>query len=124
MKTLIVSGLAAAALAAGALTSPSFAQTQSDQQMQPGTGGTSKPGVQGLPGSKAGPTVRPNRKPAAPTQRATNPDSAQSTGRFGAPSGNGTMPQDQTGNSTMQQDQSKVPGMPGNKSGAAPAPSQ
>ena len=47
MKAFIVSSLAAAALIAGGLGGPSFAQMPSNQQNQPGTGGTSKPGVQG-----------------------------------------------------------------------------
>jgi hypothetical protein len=109
MRALLVSGLAVAALAAGALTSPSFAQTQSSQQMAPGTGGTSKPGVQGLPGSKSGPAAK-SGKAKQPTQRAANPEAGQRTGG-------------KTGNPTMQQDESKVPGKPGSKSGPA-APKQ
>jgi hypothetical protein len=102
MKTLIVSGLAAAALAASGLSAPSFAQTQMNQQQnQPGTGGTSKPGVQGLPGSKSGPTVKSND--ATNTQRAANPQSS-------TPGAD----QDST---TKSQDESKVPGKPGGKSG-------
>jgi hypothetical protein len=62
------------------------------QQNAPGTGGTSKPGVAGLPGSKSGPTRTPE-------------DQAQS--------GSSTP-------ETLQQDQSKVPGMQGTKSGMAP----
>jgi hypothetical protein len=110
MRALLVSGLAAAALVAGALTSPSFAQTQSNQQVAPGTGGTSKPGVQGLPGSKSGPAAKSGNA-KRPTQRAANPEAGQRTGG-------------ETGNpTTMHQDESKVPGKPGSKSGPT-APKQ
>jgi hypothetical protein len=110
MRALLVSGLAAAALVAGALTSPSFAQTQSNQQVAPGTGGTSKPGVQGLPGSKSGPAAKSGNA-KQPTQRAANPEAGQ---RTGGKTGNPT---------TMHQDESKVPGKPGSKSGPT-APKQ
>jgi hypothetical protein len=110
MRALLVSGLAAAALVAGALTSPSFAQTQSNQQVAPGTGGTSKPGVQGLPGSKSGPAAKSGNA-KQPTQRAANPEAGQ---RTGGKTGNPT---------TMHQDESKVPGKPGSKSGPS-APKQ
>jgi hypothetical protein len=104
MKALIVSSIAVAALAASALTSPSFAQTQSGQQSQPATGGTSMPGVQGLPGGKSGPTVKPSAAmPTAPPQRAAMPPGTDG----------------QSGNAAMQQDESKVPGLPGGKSGPA-----
>jgi hypothetical protein len=109
MRALFVSGLAVAALVAGALTSPSFAQTQSNQQMAPGTGGTSKPGVQGLPGSKSGPAAKSGNT-KRPTQRAANPEAGQRTGG-------------KTGNPAMHQDESKVPGKPGSKSGPT-APKQ
>ena len=102
MKTSILSGLAAVALAASAFAAPSFAQTQtSPQQNQAGTGGTSKPGVQGLPGSKSGPTVK-SSDPTS-TQRAANPQT-----------GTGS---DQGNTTTKNQDESKVPGKPGSKSG-------
>jgi hypothetical protein len=105
MKTFIVGSLAAASLVAGALISPSQAQTQTDQQQnQPGTGGASKPGVQGLPGSKSGPTVK-STDPTA-TQRAANP-------------GAGAGSNDQTSTPTKNQDESKVPGLPGSKAGPA-----
>lgn len=114
MKAFIVSGLAAAALFAGGLATPSLAQNQTDQQMAPGTGGTSKPGVQGMPGGKSGATVKPSSKPGVPEQKAAIPDSGmKSNQRTGAP----------TGNTTINQDESKVPGMSGNKSGPA-APKQ
>jgi hypothetical protein len=108
MKTFIVSGIAAAALAASSLAAPSFAQTQTNQQQnQPGSGGVSKPGVQGLPGSKSGPTTGPAAGPkaqAAPSmQRAAKPETESGS--------------DEKGEMTKNQDQSKVPGKPGNKSG-------
>ena len=103
MKGFIVSSLAVAAFTASTLTSPSFAQTQTDQQNQPGTGGTSKPGVQGLPGGKSGPTVKAPAVKATPPQRAAMPPGTDG----------------QSGNGTTQQDESKVPGLPGGKSGAA-----
>ena len=96
MKAVVVSSLALAAPAASALTSPSFAQTQSDQQNQPGTGGTSKPGVKGLPGGNSGPTVKPTAaKP--PPQRAAMPPETDGQSGYGA----------------MPQDESKVPGFAG-----------
>jgi hypothetical protein len=87
---------AVAAIVAGAL--PAWSQIhqmqgQSVQQSPPGTGGTSKAGVPGLPGSKSGPTV--------------------------TPSGN-TLPQTK---SYQSGDQSGVKGLPGNKSGPAERPS-
>jgi hypothetical protein len=101
MKTFILGSLAAASLVAGALIDPSQAQTQTDQQQnQPGTGGTSKPGIQGLPGSKSGPTMK-STDPTA-TQRAAKPESS-----------------DQAGTPTKNQDESKVQGLPGGKSGPA-----
>ena len=120
MKSLIVSGLAAAALAASALSGPLFAQTQSDQQMQPGTGGTSKPGVQGAPGSKSGPTMKPTD--TMPNQRAAIPQGTKvsPSRQAGEEALEGT--DSQNGSATMRQDESKVPGMPGNKSGPASAP--
>jgi hypothetical protein len=69
---------------------------EQSQQNAPGTGGTSKPGVAGLPGSKSGPTKTPESLPQ---------------------SGSSTPP-------TLQQDQSKVPGMTGSKSGMAPKQQQ
>jgi hypothetical protein len=65
---------------------------EQSQQNAPGTGGTSKPGVTGLPGSKSGATKTPESLPQ---------------------SGSSSPP-------TLQQDQSKVPGMTGSKSGMAP----
>jgi hypothetical protein len=60
------------------------------QQNAAGTGGTSKPGVAGLPGSKSGPTKTHETQSGSSTP------------------------------GTLQQDQSKVPGMPGTRSGMAP----
>jgi hypothetical protein len=96
MKKLL-SGVAMAASVALAL--PAWAQGvttqgQPTQQNAPGTAGTSKAGVPGLPGSKSGPTVTPS----------------------GA-----TLPQNRTQTSG---DQSGVQGLPGNKSGPAAKPSE
>jgi len=113
MKALIISSFAAAALAASALTSPSIAQTQSDQQVQPGTGGASKPGVQGLPGSKSGPTVKSNQgmpAPSAQQRSAVTPQTGQDPGALTG---------GQNDNAAKAQDESKVPGKPGGKSGPA-----
>jgi hypothetical protein len=57
--------------------------------------------VQGLPGSKSGPTAK--SKGATATQRAANPQT-----------GTGS---DQSNTTTKNQDESKVPGKPGGKSG-------
>jgi hypothetical protein len=59
-------------------------------QNAPGSGGVSKPGTAGLPGSKSGPVDR-------------------------APGGK--MPESSGSSAAPQQDQSKVPGMPGSKAG-------
>jgi hypothetical protein len=69
---------------------------EQSQQNAPGTGGTSKPGVAGLPGSKSGATKTPESLPQ---------------------SGSTTPP-------TLQQDQSRVPGITGSKSGMAPKQQQ
>lgn len=91
-----LSGIAVAALVALAL--PAWAQGvttqgQPTQQNAPGTAGTSKAGVPGLPGSKSGPTVTPSGT--------TGPEATRSY-----PSG----------------DQSGVKELPGNKSGPAVQP--
>ncbi len=91
----LLSGIATAAIVALAL--PAWAQGvttqgQPTRDNPPGTAGTSKPGVPGLPGSKSGPTVTPSGNTASDT-----------TAR---PSG----------------DQSGVKGLPGNKSGPAVKP--
>ena len=91
-----LSGVAVAALVA--LAMPAWAQGvttqgQPTQQNAPGTAGTSKAGVPGLPGSKSGPTVSPSGT--------TAPEATRSH-----PSG----------------DQSGVKGLPGNKSGSAVQP--
>ncbi len=91
----LLSGIATAAIVALAL--PAWAQGvttqgQPTQQNAPGTAGTSKPGVAGLPGSKSGPTVTPSGNTVSETKT--------------HPSG----------------DQSGVQGLPGNKSGPAVTP--
>jgi hypothetical protein len=100
MKT-ILSAMAIAALVAAPWpvwaqsdTSQSDVQNQNGRQHAPGTGGTSKPGVRGLPGSKSGPAVTPSGKTSS-----------------GSSSG--------TAATTRQRDQSGVPGLPGSKSGPA-----
>jgi hypothetical protein len=94
MKTLL-SGVALATILA--LTSPGWAQGVTTQgqpsgQNAPGTAGTSKAGVPGLPGGKSGTTVTPSGKV---------PENTRSR-----PSG----------------DQSGVQGLPGNKSGPTVKP--
>ena len=86
--------LTALTLALAGLPAASFAQTRSDDQTTPNTGGVSQPGVPGKPGNKSGPAV--------------TPQSGQS--------GTSTEPNETT---TKEQDTSRVPGMPGNKSGPA-----
>src|SRR5690348_1287115 len=98
----ILSLAAAAALMTATL--PAWAQTttspssKSDQQMQnaPGSGGTSKPGVSGQAGNKSGPAAKENGS------------SSSSTGSSGSSTPPSALP---------SQDSSKVPGLPGNKSG-------
>jgi opacity protein-like surface antigen len=95
--------LMVAVSAAALLSAVALAQTDKDiaarpdssesQQNAPGTGGMSKPGVPGEPGTKSGTTVAPDDK-----------DRQSGTSQSNA----------------IQQDQSKVPGMKGNKSGEAP----
>lgn len=73
---------------------PAFAQSQNpdyEKQNAPGTGGTSKPGVPGKPGSKSGPTTTPS----------------------------GAAPSTANKDMTKSHDESKVPGLPGSKSGPA-----
>jgi hypothetical protein len=96
MKEVFI-GIALAVIAA--LVVPAFAQTdtKSDstvEQNDPGTGGQSKPGVQGLPGNKSGPAV----KPGADMEK-------QNSGDDQSPAAGS--------------DNSKVPGLPGNKSGSS-----
>ena len=92
----VLSGVAMAAIVM--LASPAWAQGVTTQGQPtranpPGTAGTSKPGVPGLPGSKSGPTVSPSGSTAPETRT--------------HPSG----------------DQSGVQGLPGNKSGPTERPS-
>jgi hypothetical protein len=94
MKEVFV-GIILAAIAA--LVVPAFAQTDTKpnstvEQNDPGTGGQSKAGVQGLPGNKSGPAVNPS----------------------------GGMEKQNSGSDRERpagSDNSKVPGLPGNKSG-------
>jgi hypothetical protein len=99
MKSLAI-GLSAILL----LSAPALAQDPSPvggtQQNDPGTGGTSKPGVQGDVGGKNGPAARDAGAPA--------PDAGTSESSTGA----------------AGSDNSKVPGLPGNKSGPTQKPKQ
>jgi hypothetical protein len=106
----LLTGTALAALTAFAI--PAMAQSSNQNSVpennpsmtnpEPGTGGTSKPGVEGLPGNKSG--------------AATDSDSSSSS--EGAASG-----QSGTANDAAGSDNSKVQGLPGNKSGPAQKPS-
>jgi hypothetical protein len=106
MKYLLGSAAVAALLFAGV---PASAQTSNDHNA-PGTAGVSKPGVAGKPGSKSGPSEHEKSG-----SRGMSGSSSHESGTTSGPaSGNsGTV---DTSNTHMQ-DQSKVPGMPGNKSG-------
>jgi hypothetical protein len=86
-----------AALLATAFAVPVMAQDTNPPPTQnaPGAAGQSKPGVQGLPGNKSGPS--------------------DTGGNGAAPGTQGTSPNPGTAGS----DESKVPGLPGNKSGPA-----
>ena len=107
MKEVLI-GIALAAIAA--LVVPAFAADNDQlnkngtQQYDPGTGGQSKAGQNGLPGNKSG---------------ATDPDanSGAATGEEGMESADPN-----TGNAAGS-DNAKVPGKPGNKSGPSAAPS-
>lgn len=94
--------LAAALSAAMLFAVPAFAQNTDavggTQQNEPGTGGTSKPGVQGDVGGKNGPAAKPGDAASSPAN---------------TPAG--------TSDATAS-DNSKVPGLPGNKSGPAQKP--
>jgi hypothetical protein len=117
MKQLL-SGAALAVLIAVPLhasaqtsTPRSGTQTESTQQNTPGTGGVSKPGTPGKPGSKSGPAARePSGSSGTSTPGASGTTSGPGSSNPGPVS---------TGNAN-QQDQSKVPGVPGNKSGPSP----
>lgn len=87
-----ISAMATLPVQAQSSTSPpSTMQGQSTDQNAPGSGGVSKPGTAGLPGSKSGPAAKP---------------------------GSGASDSGMSGSSTApQQDQSKVPGLPGSKAG-------
>ncbi len=95
LRCIAVTFFAVYGLPTGAqTTSPSTgAQNQSVQDNAPGTGGTSRPGVPGLPGSKSGPAVR---------SQGSDPSSGDST--------------------TTHQDPSGVRGLPGSKAGPAVNP--
>jgi hypothetical protein len=97
MKTFLsgVALTAIVALAVPAWSQLNTTQGQAAQQNAPGTGGVSKPGTPGLPGSKSGPTVTPS---------ATTMPEAARTRHDG--------------------DESKVPGLPGNKSGPTVRPTE
>jgi hypothetical protein len=92
--TLAVAGLGMAILPAWAQRDPttSLQTDPSEKGVTPGSGGVSKPGIAGKPGSKSGPTVLPSGSTNDPTSQ--------------RPAG----------------DESGVRGMPGSKSGPAVKP--
>ena len=89
--TAVIAGLFAVTAVAASAQTATTSDNSGAQQQAPGAGGTSKPGVSGLPGGKSGPAVTPSGS--------------------GSSSGPATT-------STRQRDQSNVPGQPGDKSGA------
>lgn len=101
-------GVALAAIAA--LVVPAFAadteqlDKNGTQQYEPGTGGQSKAGKDGLPGNKSGQSMD------------SNSDAAGSSA-----AGDASGEQGNTGNAAGS-DNAKVPGLPGNKSGPSGAP--
>ena len=112
-----LSGVAMAAalvaLAVPAAWAQTGAQTPSNQQTAPGTGGVSKPGAAGLPGNKSGPAVR---DPKGSSGTSSSPSAITSgSGTTSGPASSNPGPASTS--NTSQQDQSKVPGMAGNKSG-------
>lgn len=96
LGSALMATIVAAALPIAAQTQPPQTGTasRSSQQVQPGTGGVSKPDMPGLPGSKSGPTV--------------------------TPSGSGTS---EVSKLPQSGDESDVRGLPGNKSGRTMNPS-
>jgi hypothetical protein len=80
------------------------------ERHSPGTGGVSKPGTPGLPGSKSGPSVR---EPSGTSGSSTSGASDTTSGPGSANPG-----PVHTGGAQLQ-DQAKVPGRPGTKSGSS-----
>ena len=107
MKAFIIAGAAAIALAAPALaqdTNPANSNsTNGTQQYQPGTGRTSKPGVQGDTGSKNGPAAKDSS--GQQSDKMNSGSEGASTGAAGS-------------------DNSNVPGEAGGKAGPSQAPSK
>src|SRR3979409_753246 len=115
MKKILI----AAALLIGAASAPALAQPDSpsaqpnalssEQQNDPGTGGRSKAGVPGQPGNKSGPAANSSTNGAASGDEGSmSPDQDSTSGGQGSAT---------TG--AAGSDNSKVPGLPGNKSGPA-----
>jgi hypothetical protein len=117
----IVTGIAISMLMA---TTAAVAQTQ---QNAPGTGGTSKPGMEASPGTESGAATTPSHaQPAPPVAPETSGSSTSQGSKVSpvpAPDAS-TMQGQQRGAATggsmsgqSSQDESKVPGLPGGKSG-------
>jgi hypothetical protein len=113
--TTIVSGLAAVLL----MTATSMAQTD---QNAAGTGGASKPGVQGSSGSESGASTSTTATPAPavpPTSGSSEPKAGSKVSPLPAPDSSTQAGQEKgtPAGSLKSQDESKVQGMPGGKSG-------
>jgi hypothetical protein len=114
MKAIAVgfAALMALALPAAAQDSATDTNTNGTQQYQPGTGGTSKPGVKGDTGSKNGPA-------------AGSASEGAGTGVSGSDKMDPNNPADGTNSNAAGSDESNVPGDAGGKSGpATTAPSK
>ncbi len=112
LSALIAAALMASSLPAMAENSTSpAAQGRPTQQTAPGGGGTSQAGTPGLRGSKAGPTE---------TMTVGQGAAERAPGGLKAPSG-ADAPNAAGSTAARQQDSSGVQGLPGNKSGPAPA---
>ena len=89
MKSLLrgvaMTAIMAAALPAWAQTNPSAPSTQSNEQIVPATGGASKPGAPGVPGSTSGATVSPSSGTSTPEPSASAPKSQDESGVRGLP---------------------------------------
>ena len=117
----LVSGIAFSMLIAA---TAAVAQTQ---QNAPGTGGTSKPGMEASPGTESGAATTPSNKQPAPPIAPETSGSSQSRGSKVSPvpaPDASTMQGQQRGAASggsmsgqSSQDESKVPGLPGSKSG-------
>ena len=112
------------ALILGAASIPALAQTTapsaqpnaSSQRNDPGTGGRSKAGVPGQPGNKSGPSDKSSTNGAA-----SGEEGSMTPDQGAAPDDQSSMNPDQ---GAAGSDNSKVPGLPGNKSGPAQKPNK